>query len=201
MRLCHVRVEGRVREMLEARAVVCAGVEGSGNVGGQVAVAVFSLVVARELAQQRGRAEFGDGSFAIAGDGGSVVAKVFERGVADVEQVCHHVQLGEHGRLLEVAVGDGARGIVGGHDGGLDVDREGVAPVVGLSVGTVEDTSHTGLGGVGGAQSKRTLSNYFCQVRGSLAKVGGESSKAGEAALDQAVDAYPVAVGLVLGPL
>jgi hypothetical protein len=74
MCLCHVRVKGRVREELEARAVVSTGVEGSRDVGCQVAVAVLSLVVACDLAQQGGCAKFGDGSFAVSGDGGGIVA-------------------------------------------------------------------------------------------------------------------------------
>jgi hypothetical protein len=91
MCLCHVRVEGSVCEMLQARAVVRASVEGPWDVRGQVAVAVFPLVIACNLAQQGGGAKFGDRAFAVSRDGGGVVAEVFERGVAGVKEACHHV--------------------------------------------------------------------------------------------------------------
>jgi hypothetical protein len=56
-------------------------------------VAVEALVIAGDLAEVGGRAAGGDGSFADARHGRSVVAEVFQRGISHRVAVRHDVQL------------------------------------------------------------------------------------------------------------
>jgi hypothetical protein len=80
----------------------------------------------------------------------------------DVERGGHDVELCEHGGLFEVAVGDLPAGVGDGHDGGLDVGREGVTPVVRGPVGPVEDTAHADFGRVCGAEGQGALRHDLC---------------------------------------
>jgi hypothetical protein len=48
-------------------------------------------VVAGDLAQKGRGAELGDGPFAVAGDGGGVVAEILEGGVLNVKRGGHDV--------------------------------------------------------------------------------------------------------------
>jgi hypothetical protein len=122
-----------------------------------VAVAVEALVVACDLAQEGRGAELGDGPFAVAGDGGGVVAEILEGGVLNVKRGGHDVELCEHGSLFEVAVGDFSAGVGEGDDGGLDVGWERMPPVIRGPVGPVEDAAHAGFCSVSGAEGQGAL--------------------------------------------
>lgn len=98
--LLEVRVEGRVSELLQAGRVVGRSILRSRDVGGGVKVAVEPLVVARQLAQVGSRAGRRNSPFSYPRDGGSVVAEIFNAGVANVVAVSHDVNLSQQGRLL-----------------------------------------------------------------------------------------------------
>jgi hypothetical protein len=108
MRLRHVRVKGRRGEVLQAGTIIGRPVLVPRDVGGAVVVTVVSLVVTGDLAEVGGCPRRRDRAFALAGDGGGVVAEGLKGGVAHRELVSDHVRLGDGCGLLEVAVGDTA---------------------------------------------------------------------------------------------
>jgi hypothetical protein len=138
-------------------------------------------VVAGDLAQKGRGAELGDGPLSVARNGGGVVAEVLEGGVWNVKRGGHDVELCEHGRLFEVAVGDLSARVGEGDDGGLDVGRERVPPVVRGPVGPVEDAAHAGFSSVSGAEGEGALRHDLGQVGGPTTEVGSEAPEAVEA--------------------
>ena len=141
--LCEVRVEGGIGEMEHAGAVVGHGVDRPWEVLGAVAVAVEALVVAGQLAQVRGWSRGGDGAFARAADGRSVVTHVLESGVSHRVAVSHDVKLRDDCGLFQVAVGDVAFGVVERHERGLDIRRERQSPVLAVPAVVKVDATHT----------------------------------------------------------
>jgi hypothetical protein len=137
---------------LQAGGVVCCHILGSREISSSVVVPVQALVVTSHLAEVGGRPRFGDGTLGCPGHGGSVVAEVFQGGIADGVAVCHHIQLGQHARLFQVTVSDVSRRVAGGDEAGLDVGRKGVAPVVASPRVVKVDPTHAGPGRVGGPQ-------------------------------------------------
>lgn len=164
-------------------------------------IAVGALVVAGDLAQVGRRARFGDSAFAHTGNGGGVVAEVFQRGIAYTLQLSLHVDLAKKASMLQVAVGHVTKGVVNADQGVLNVLREGVAPIVALTVGIKEDPAHASFGSVSGTQQRRLLGHQLSQVSGARAEAGSEATEGVEAAADESVDADAVAASLVLSPL
>ena len=109
--------------------------------------------------------------------------------------------LSELAGLLQVTIRDGALRVVEGHKVGLDVGRKRLAPCVRVAVVVVEHSSHAGLGSVGGAQERRFLGHYFCQVGGSLAETGSERGEGVYVAAKVAVDGDSVGAGSSEGQL
>jgi len=93
-----------------------------------VMVAVEALVVACDLAEVRGWPDGGHGAFAGSRDSWGVVTEVLKGGMAHWVAVGHDIELGQEGRLLQVAVGDVPVGVVERHDALLYVLGEGGAP-------------------------------------------------------------------------
>jgi hypothetical protein len=120
-------------------------------------VAVEALVVTGDLAEIRGGPNGGDGTFAGSGDSWSVVAEVLKGGMAYWVAVGHDVELGQEGRLLEVAVGDMPSGVVGAHQGGLHIRGKRVSPVVAVPMVVEVHATHARAGGVSGAEQRRLL--------------------------------------------
>lgn len=180
-------MEERMGEVLQAGAVVRHLVDWSWEVLGVVAVAVVALVVAGELAEVGGRAGGGHGLLAGSADGGCVVAHVLQGGVNHGVAVRHDVKLGQEGSLLQVAVGDVAREVVGGHEGVLHVLRERKAPVEALP-GVVEvNAAHARTCGVSGAEQHGVLGNQLRQVSGACAEAGGEACEGIDVAADEGI--------------
>lgn len=165
--------KGVVSEVDEAGAIVSHDVGRSWDVSGERAVAVFALVVAGELAEVGRCAWCSHGPFLRARDGSDVVRHVCQGGVADREVASHHVQLTEPSSLLEVTVGDGARGVLDGGQIGTDVVGERSSPKVAVAGGRVkEHTAHASFGSVCGAEERRVLGHQFRQVSGAVAEAG-----------------------------
>ena len=65
-----------------------------------MAIPVQALGVAGQLAEVHGGPGGGDSPLSDVGDGGGVVAEVFERGVVDGFPMGHDVDLSEEGSML-----------------------------------------------------------------------------------------------------
>ena len=164
-------------------------------------IAVRPLMLARPVAEVSGRAVGGHRAFADAGHCRGVVGAVHESGVADVVGRSHEVHLAEETRVLEVAVGDGAGGVVGGHEAPLDVGRERVAPEVALA-GVVEvHPAHACLGGVGAPEEAGVLRDNFGEEGGPVFKAGREAGEGVDVEPEVAVDAHSVPLGTLEGQL
>ena len=150
--------------MLQPRGVIAHDVVRSWDVVGRVAVAVCPLVVTGDHAEVGSRTSRGHRSLADPGDSRGVVAEVAEGSVASVMGAAHDIHLSLQGSLFEVAVGDGAGGVVGRDESILDVLREGVPPDVALASGVEVDTTHAHPSGVRGTQECRLLGDHFSQV-------------------------------------
>ena len=164
--LFKVSEESSVREVLQARGVVCHDVGTSWDEEVCLAVAVFSLVSTGVIAEKGSRPVRGDRSLQHPGQGGGVISPVGDGGVADVVVVSHEGGLSQEAGLLKVAVGDVTVGIVSRYQPGLDLSRKRLTPQVALAGAVVVDTPHPRLCGISGAQECRFL-------RHDLGKVGG----------------------------
>ena len=98
--LFEVGKEGIVREVLEARGVICHHVGWSWDVEGLVKVAVSSLVEAGVVAKVRWCAIRGDSSLVGSRHGGGVVAGVVCSAAADIMLVGHQGDLSLDASLL-----------------------------------------------------------------------------------------------------
>ena len=154
---------------MKARAVVGDDIQRSREVEGFVAVAVFALVGALDVAEVSGGAVVGDSPFGDPGDGRSVVGASGNGGIASIEVGGDDHQLPKEGRVLHVTVGDDSVGICGGHQELLHLRRVGQPPGVRLSFGTVEDPTHSHLGGISGSREAGVLRDEFSKVSGSVA--------------------------------
>lgn len=115
--------------------------------------------------------------------------------------VGHDVRLGNDGGLLQITVGDVARGVVGADQSSLDVRREGVSPVVTLA-GVVEvHATHASAGGISGTQESGLLGHQFGQVGWTGAQAGGQATEGVDVAPDEGCDPDAVIGGLVLSHL
>jgi hypothetical protein len=76
-----------------------------------------------------------------------------------------------------------------------------LSPDVPLPRGIEVDATHAHLRGVGRAQESGLLGHNLGQVGRAVAEAGGQSAEGVQALPDEAVDADPVALGLVVGPL
>ena len=182
--LVKVSKKSGVREVLEARRVICHNVQVSWEVVGEVAVAMFPLVSAGKVAEVGCGSITGHRALVDTRDGGRVVGEVDKDGVACV--VCRHYQvnLGEEARLFEVAVGDGTLRVVEGYEAALDIRRESLAPDVGSPEGEV-DATHARFGRVGGTQETRILGDNLGEVLGwPGAQAGGKAGEGREVVLD-----------------
>ena len=134
--------------MLEAGRIVCHDVVGPSEVPGDVTASMLPLEAAIEQAETRGGASKRCGSFIHMRDSRGVVASGDDGAEGRRQGGCNNVQVADHPRLLQVAVGDGTIGVFGRDESPLDLLREGVAPEVGLLVGRKECPSHALFGGV-----------------------------------------------------
>jgi hypothetical protein len=117
-------------ELLQARGVVGRGVLRAWDVGGDVVVPAGPLVVTGHLAEVRCGSGGGHSSLANMGHRRGVVAEVLQSGIAHGVAVCQDISLGNEACVLQVAVGDVARGVGCADKGRLDVRWEGMSPVV-----------------------------------------------------------------------
>jgi hypothetical protein len=113
----------------------------------------------------------------------------------------HHVELGEDGGMLQVAVGDVAMRIFHGHEGCLHVGREGHAPVVSVAAVVEVDTAHASAGGVRSTEEGWQLGHQLGQVSGTRAEAGSKAGEGIEVAANEGVQAHAVVAGFVLSPL
>ena len=74
----------------------------------------------------------------------------------------HERDLGEEPSVLQVAIGDVAVGVVGGHQPGLDSRRERLPPEVTVSVGVVVDATHASLRSISGTQELGSFWDDLC---------------------------------------
>ena len=106
----------------------------------------------------------GGGAFLHARDSWGVVSPIGQGGIPDWLKVCHEGELGQDPSVLQVAVSDGASGVLSGDQEGLDFGGKRGSPHKGLSLSVVEDPSHACLGRVGCSQEGRLLGDQLGQV-------------------------------------
>jgi hypothetical protein len=168
--LSEMSSKGRVRERLQAGGVISYDVLPSWEVGDRVVITVQALVVAGNLAEVSGRANGGDSAFAGPGDSWGVVTEVFQGGIACLVATAHHVELGQHGRLLKVTVGDVSSGVLGADKVGPYIVRKGKPPVVALACVVEVHATHASTCRVGGPEQGRLLGHQLGQVGWPVAK-------------------------------
>ena len=168
---------------------------------GGVVVAVQPLVVAGELAEVGGGPDGGDGALPVAGERVCVIAEGLQGGVGYGCRVRDHIQVGEHGGVFEVAVGDSPMGVCGGNEAALDLGGEFVPPDMGSAIGGEEHPSHPRLTGVCSAENRRRLRHQLREVGGPLTQAGRQTTEGIKAAADESVHSHSVWARLVLGVL
>lgn len=126
--LFEVSKESIICEVLQARCIVGHDVCVPWEEVGDMAIAMLALVVAGDAAELGSSPVRGDGALVEPRHRRGVVGHVFECGVAHRVRARHELSLPEEPRLLEVAVRDGARGVVFGHELALNLRAERVAP-------------------------------------------------------------------------
>lgn len=164
--LIKVGKERGVRQVLQAGGVVPHVVEGPRQVRDSVAIPVGTLVEAGLTAQVRGCSVGGHGPFAEPALGRGVVRAGVDGDVLQGVVLAQDVELPQHPFLLEVAVGDGAVGVVLGDQGRLDVRRERLPPHVALAVGREVHPAHPMARRVGGPNVGGGLGHDLGEVRG-----------------------------------
>ena len=175
--LFKVSEESSVREVLQARGVVCHDVGTSWDEEVCLAVAVFSLVSTGVIAEKGSRPVRGDRSLQHSRQGGGVVSPIGDGGVADVVMVSHEGGLSQETGLLKVAVGDVTPGVVGRDQPGLDLSRERLTPEVALAGAVVVNTPHPCLCRIRGAQEGRLLRHDLGKVGGAVREAGCEGGQ------------------------
>ena len=153
--------------MLKSRSIISHHVVWSWDVLGHCTVAVKALVGALEMAQSRTRSLRHSGSFVEAADCRSVVCSNAKSGIANVVVVGHDGKLGEDASMFQVAVGHVPGEVGGGHETRLYLWRKGCPPYISCAVGIIVDSSHPGLGSIGGSKKSGLLGNNLSQVSGS----------------------------------
>lgn len=104
--------------------------------------------------------------------------------------------LGENAGLLEITVGNLARGIVGGHNLVLDIFGEGHPPQHWGFAFDKDHTSHPWLGGVGGTEHLGVIRYYFGQSSGSLGDAACEEFEVVQETSHVDGDSHAVSVGM-----
>jgi hypothetical protein len=138
-----------------------------------MAISVFALVGALDIAQVGGRLVAGDCSFGDPGHGRGVVTTVRDGGVLDVMVRSHDHDLPDLSRVFQVAVGDVSRKVIGRHQSLLDLEWKGESPDVGQSFGAVIDATHASLGCVGGTGEAGVFRRDLRQVSGTVTQARG----------------------------
>ena len=159
--------KGLVSEVLQSRSIVSHHVVWSWDVLGNCTVAVEALVGALEVTQSRAWSFRHGGAFDEAADCRGVVCSNADGGIANVVVVGHDGKLSEDASMLQVAVGYIPGEVGGGYKTRLDFWRKRGLPYVSCSLRIVVDSSHSGLGSIGGSQKGRLLGNNLSQVSGS----------------------------------
>ena len=158
-------------------------------------------MVTGEATQGRGGPVTGHSTFPDAGDGGSVVTKVFQGGVRERSQGAHGVNLREESGVFQVAVRNVPSRSVRGYESPLDICGKRVSPNMGRPGRIVEDPAHAGLGSIGGAQHGGFLRDDFGDASGAVTQASSESSEGVEAVTHKPVNSHTVQSGFVLCPL
>ena len=135
---------------------------------------MLPLKAAIEQAETRGSTCKRCGSLIHARDGGSVVASRDDSAVGSRQDGGYDVQVANHASLLQVTVGDRTVGVIGRNQSSLDLMRKGLAPDVGLSVGSKEHSSHALFRGVSGSNIRGSLGNDLSEVSRSVLQVPDE---------------------------
>ena len=188
--------ESTVSEMLQTGGVISHGIRRSRDVGGDVTVAMFSLMGAGVGTQVGGSPIRGHSTFPDSGHSRSVVGEVVGGGVDNWEVLGLDGHLTKESTVLQVAVGDGPGRVVGGDNVGLDVRRKRQSPQVGLESVVKEDTAHPSLGSISRSEVGRSLGDDLCKVSGSVTQTGSQVGKGIHMSPEGAVDPDPVTFGL-----
>ena len=101
--------------------------------GELLVVPVVALVDATQTAEIGGCISRGGGTLVVPRDGGGIITESRQGLFPQVQGVDHDVQVRGHSGLFQVAVGDGASGVVLRDHPALNVQGEGCAPKVGIS--------------------------------------------------------------------
>ena len=99
----------------------------------------------------------GDGALAEPPNRGHVVTEGVDGSIGCPFLEGYHLQLHEDGGLFQVAIGQGARGVVFRDQCGLDVLRKGDTPDVSLVPAVEEHSTHATFGSIGSAQEQGIL--------------------------------------------
>jgi len=184
-----IREKIGIGEVSEARGGVGHDIGDPGDKGYFGAVTVVPLVLTGALTEVGSRAVRGGGPLVHARDSGGIVAACSEGAVADVEVLADNVEVDEGGKLLEVAIGDGAVAVGTGHQGFLDVGRKRGAPHTGALAAGEEDAAHAVATSVCGPEHRVGVRNDFGQASGAVFEREHEVAEAGEVGAQMASQA------------
>ena len=126
--LFEVGEERSIGEVLEARGVIGHYVGLPWEEVRLMAAPMLALVTAGVVAEVSGGPFGGSGPFGQAGEARRVVCAGGDGPVSDVMACGHDGELAVDASLLEVAVGDGSRGVVHRDESLLDAERERETP-------------------------------------------------------------------------
>ena len=161
-----------------------------------MAIAVLTLVGTGIATEVSSRAFRGDCAFPDAGDCRGVVRQVVGGGVGHMELGSLDGDLTQEAGVFQVAVGDGACRIGGGHNGVLDVEGKGLPPEVGLTSVVKEDTAHPSLGSIRGTIEGRSLGDDLGKVSWTVTQAGSKVGKGVDVGPKCSGDADTVPLGL-----
>lgn len=106
--------------MPKAGAVIGHGVGRTGNVVILGKVTMMTLVESTEATQMGRDVNAGNGAFCHAAESGGVVTERGDGALTNIPMLGNDVLVSNHAGLFQIAVGDGASGIVGGNQKPLD---------------------------------------------------------------------------------
>ena len=109
--------------------------------------------------------------------------------------------MADHPRLLQIAICDGTIGVFGRDESPLDLLREGVAPEIGLFIGSEEYSSHSLLCGVGCSHVRRSLGDDLREMSWSVSQISDELAEDREMICQGFGDADSIGGGIVEGSL
>ena len=139
-----------------------------------VAVAVVPAVEAQEVAEVGCRLVGCDGTFPVAGDGGTVVIEGRESPLPEVIEGGGYIRMGEDASLLQVTVGEIPPWVVVGDNACLDIRMERGAPEGRRVVWSKEDASHPWFGSVHRADYRRVVRYHLRESGRTEGDVRGE---------------------------